>query len=224
MSPGAPNRVSRLVLLLLLLLGFAAATRRNLAASQRCDLCEHNWLFILSAGGRTGSTTALSMLNAIPGVELEGEHAGALLHMADFAEAMEKTNRSRGYSWHSREPDYHGIKCEMQEMVRHMLLGRDFAALDDHIKVRPPPSPPSPPLSPLLPPAAALYLALCPAFALSACWFGLLSDTSDRMCVPARCRCWASRRFGTRRQRCCDSCRRCSPARASCSISGSVWT
>mmetsp|Transcript_26623 Transcript_26623/g.68380 ORF Transcript_26623/g.68380 Transcript_26623/m.68380 type:complete len:306 (+) Transcript_26623:207-1124(+) len=137
------RRLSGSLLLLLQLLPELAASTRSLAnwreISQqhdaRCDLCEHNWLFILSAGGRTGSTTALSMLNGIPGVELEGEHDGALLHLANFAQSMGQTQRHRGAAWHSHTPDYHAIKCEMHEIMRRLLLGQDFAALDDRVQV-----------------------------------------------------------------------------------------
>jgi hypothetical protein len=43
-----------------------------------CDLCATNWLFVIAAGGRTGSTTALSMFNNVPGFEIMGEHGGLL--------------------------------------------------------------------------------------------------------------------------------------------------
>lgn len=112
----------------------APATHRYLEAS--CDLCEQNWLFILSAGGRTGSTTALSMLNAIPGVELEGEHQGALLNLAALAENLGTTaEHHRDAAWRQHAPDYHATKCMMQQMLRQMLLGRDFSRVVDSVKV-----------------------------------------------------------------------------------------
>ena len=43
-----------------------------------CDLCEQKYLFVLSAGGRTGSTSLLEGLNALPGVSLSGENFGVL--------------------------------------------------------------------------------------------------------------------------------------------------
>ena len=43
-----------------------------------CDLCANRWLFIVSSGGRTGSTTALSMLKAHPAFRLAGENYGLL--------------------------------------------------------------------------------------------------------------------------------------------------
>lgn len=41
----------------------------------RCDLSAYRWIFVLGVG-RSGSTTILSMLNRLPGVELDGEHNG----------------------------------------------------------------------------------------------------------------------------------------------------
>jgi len=133
--------------LLLLLLTVRAAAFRSLVhprglgelgqeANANCDLCEYNWLFILSSGGRTGSTTALSMLNAIPGVELGGEHDGALLHLAQFFKKVKATQRHGGAAWYSHKQDYGAIKCELQQVLRHMLLGHDFAALEDSVRVR----------------------------------------------------------------------------------------
>ena len=40
-----------------------------------CNLCEQKWVFVLSAGGRTGSTSILEGLNALPGVSLSGENS-----------------------------------------------------------------------------------------------------------------------------------------------------
>lgn len=47
-------------------------------AATRCDLCERRWLFVVSLGGRTGSTTLLNMLNAHPAIELRGEDCNLL--------------------------------------------------------------------------------------------------------------------------------------------------
>ena len=40
----------------------------------RCDLCAQKWVFVIAAGGRTGSTSILEGLNALPGVSLQGEN------------------------------------------------------------------------------------------------------------------------------------------------------
>ena len=46
--------------------------------SEGCDLCSQKWLFVLSAGGRTGSKSLLEGLNALPGVSLSGENFAVL--------------------------------------------------------------------------------------------------------------------------------------------------
>ena len=44
-----------------------------------CNLCTHTpYLFIVSVGGRTGSTTILNMLNAHPNIKLAGENNGQM--------------------------------------------------------------------------------------------------------------------------------------------------
>ena len=46
-----------------------------------CNLCEQKWVFVLSAAGRSGSTSLLEGLNALPGVSLSGENLGLLNEM-----------------------------------------------------------------------------------------------------------------------------------------------
>ncbi|KAL1529543.1 hypothetical protein AB1Y20_000488 [Prymnesium parvum] len=40
----------------------------------KCNLCEQPFLFIVSIGGRTGSTTILTQINAVPHIRLAGEN------------------------------------------------------------------------------------------------------------------------------------------------------
>ena len=46
-----------------------------------CNLCETKWVFIFSLGGRTGSTSLLEGINALPGVSLNGENHAVLKDM-----------------------------------------------------------------------------------------------------------------------------------------------
>ena len=48
-------------------------------STPKCNLCEIPWLFVVSVGGRTGSTTVLNMLNAHPSINLAGENHGTML-------------------------------------------------------------------------------------------------------------------------------------------------
>lgn len=54
------------------------ATSHQSGQASRCDLCARRWLFIVSIGGRTGSTTLLRMLNEHPSISLAGENSNQL--------------------------------------------------------------------------------------------------------------------------------------------------
>lgn len=58
---------------------FSAQMSRLLQETSECDLCggRQDWVFILGTG-RSGSTTALEMLNAIPNVYIGGENSGVM--------------------------------------------------------------------------------------------------------------------------------------------------
>eukprot|EP00240_Pyramimonas_obovata_P003746 CAMPEP_0118925630 /NCGR_PEP_ID=MMETSP1169-20130426/3487_1 /TAXON_ID=36882 /ORGANISM="Pyramimonas obovata, Strain CCMP722" /LENGTH=378 /DNA_ID=CAMNT_0006866979 /DNA_START=218 /DNA_END=1354 /DNA_ORIENTATION=- len=74
----------------------------------QCNLHAHKWLFIVGAG-RSGSTTALSMLNRLPKIQLDGEHNGIVNNFLTLADAMVYTRNqgieqpqhlhNRGASW-----------------------------------------------------------------------------------------------------------------------------
>ena len=94
-----------------------------------CDLCKDNWLFILGAGGRTGSTTALGMFNKIPGFVLTGEHWGLLQEASTMLKHVKETDGRPGSAWINHGVDYHRMSCSMQHLVKNMVLGHDFQAL-----------------------------------------------------------------------------------------------
>jgi len=48
-----------------------------------CNLCAHDWVIVL-ATGRSGSTSVLQMLNALPGFFIAGEHRGAIKNLMGF--------------------------------------------------------------------------------------------------------------------------------------------
>ena len=62
---------------LALALALAAAASQVAAGADLCD--ETGWLFLVSTG-RAGSTTALAMLNAVPGAFVSGEHGNSPRH------------------------------------------------------------------------------------------------------------------------------------------------
>ena len=94
-----------------------------------CDLCRDNWLFILGAGGRTGSTTALTMFSKIPGFVLTGEHWGLLKEALAIVNHLKATALTKGAAWISHAIDYHRVACSMQHLVKNVVLGNDFEAL-----------------------------------------------------------------------------------------------
>lgn len=51
-------------------------------------LCQQQFLFVISTGGRTGSTTLMNALNAIPNIWISGETRGLIFHLR---RAFEKT-------------------------------------------------------------------------------------------------------------------------------------
>ena len=55
-----------------------------------CNLCEQKWVFVLSAAGRSGSTSLLEGLNALPGVSLSGENLGLLSQMQEQFDRVDR--------------------------------------------------------------------------------------------------------------------------------------
>ena len=63
-----------------------------------CNINEHQWIFVLGTG-RSGSTTVLEMINALPGVELSGEHDGLMRSFKDFKEHVDVTRNHKSDAW-----------------------------------------------------------------------------------------------------------------------------
>lgn len=101
-----------------------------------CDLCADNWLFIIGAGGRTGSTTALSMFRGIPGFEIAGEHWGMLKQFLEAFKLLRDTEEVMyDPAWVGRKHDGHALRCNVQHFVKTMLLGKDFDLLSQNTTV-----------------------------------------------------------------------------------------
>ncbi|KAA8493438.1 hypothetical protein FVE85_8883 [Porphyridium purpureum] len=107
---------------LCLLLLWVCATLRGVRADQ-CDLCADNWLIILGAGGRTGSTTALAMFRLLPGVKLSGEHGGFLVDQYEIYSKLVKVGTHTDLAWSGEPFDEHAFLCLTQELVRSVVLG-----------------------------------------------------------------------------------------------------
>ena len=68
-----PKRASQSIDELLASAGMKWNTPYNHSQPARCDLSAKQWLFVVSPGGRTGSTTVMDMINAHPAFDLAGE-------------------------------------------------------------------------------------------------------------------------------------------------------
>ncbi len=89
-----------------------------------CDLCSQKWVFVFSAGGRTGSTSLLEGLNALPGVSLIGENFAML---NDLQSAYAKVSNLVRTNTHKKDPaafsipNPHGVRrhtlCAQQSLM-----------------------------------------------------------------------------------------------------------
>eukprot|EP00798_Chlamydomonas_sp_ICE-L_P020870 gene20870-27711_t len=118
-------------------LDLALRTAADLAVGH-CDLCADNWLFILGMF-RTGSSTALAMLDSIPGIELRGEHGGFLNlqgdQFKDLAEAEVRVKEGSTAWSFEHEADFHYLKCSAQHMTKGVIFGQDAAKMLGQTKV-----------------------------------------------------------------------------------------
>lgn len=86
-----------------------------LESKRECDLCGggQEWLFILGTG-RSGSTTALEMVDAIPGVYLAGENLGVMNALLDMYEAHRDRIENQVVSENR-------VFCALQQFVRTII-------------------------------------------------------------------------------------------------------
>ncbi|KAA8498152.1 hypothetical protein FVE85_5737 [Porphyridium purpureum] len=104
------------------------------AVASRCDLCAENWLFILGAGGRTGSTTVLTMFRQLPHVELAGEHWGILEKQREMYSTLSRLNRAPS-AFVGYPVDKHAFACDTQEFVKNLVLGTERERLQSSTRV-----------------------------------------------------------------------------------------
>ncbi|KAA8493407.1 hypothetical protein FVE85_8852 [Porphyridium purpureum] len=111
-----------------------AVAPHDVAGPLGCDLCADNWFFILAAGGRSGSTTALSMFRMIPGFELIGEHAGALKRELELHNQYSDLTHP-SLAWSHPKIDTHALNCNTQELVKIMIYGTQRAMREPQTRV-----------------------------------------------------------------------------------------
>ena len=96
----------------------------------RCDLTRTKWLFVVSIGGRTGSTTVLEMINSHPAFNLAGENNGQL----EDAKAM--WDKAAGHAanpnaaWGRGTVHPHDLLCDLAAWFEDMAVGRDRPVVD----------------------------------------------------------------------------------------------
>ena len=147
-SSSVPLRLFVLLLVLLLLdvaVPVSAMVRIRVSSTPRklpppppkptCDLCRDNWLFVLGAGGRTGTTTAMAMLDAIPGIEIAGEHDALLEDEKRLYHKLLDLQHRVGAAWKHRPLDRHYIKCSIQERTKRIVFGSRFDSMHKATKV-----------------------------------------------------------------------------------------
>jgi hypothetical protein len=80
-----------------------------------CNLCKDPWLFVISLGGRTGSTTILSTLDAHPLVRLAGENNGQMATAAQmWAEAAATGYRTNSTTQGRGNLQPYDLLCDLQ--------------------------------------------------------------------------------------------------------------
>jgi hypothetical protein len=95
--------------------GLKWAAPYNRSTPARCDLSAKQWLFVVSPGGRTGSTTVLDMINAHPAFGLAGENRGQLLTAMELfnSAAEQPANRKGGGAWGRGAVDPYNLLCDL---------------------------------------------------------------------------------------------------------------
>jgi len=107
------------------------------SAGRKCDLCPDNWLFILGAGGRTGSTTAQKMFGSVPGFEISGEHFGILNEEEKIWRVLKRRSLKHmvsGPNTH-RQYDIDDFRCSVQHRMKEIVLGKDYERLGNKTSV-----------------------------------------------------------------------------------------
>ena len=84
-----------------------------------CNLCSRNWVFILSPNGRTGSTTIMTMLDALPDTYIAGESMDrsfqTLLHLYQTAPLFVHLDHRKISPYFQSSIDESKMFCDLQQ-------------------------------------------------------------------------------------------------------------
>lgn len=81
-------------------------------SAPKCNLCEVPHLFIVSIGGRTGSTTVLNMMNAHPIIRLAGEGGGQIELAQQLYSLAARAVNHNGASLYCSDPNNEAAACD----------------------------------------------------------------------------------------------------------------
>ena len=102
----------------------------------QCDLCGSRSLFIVAAGGRTGSTSLLSMLQAHPSLWLAGENGDQLgMTLKQWLTAAVQDDASVG-AWKRDPVDARNLLCNVQQWFRSIAPGGPAEAIRGFKEIR----------------------------------------------------------------------------------------
>ena len=110
--------------------------KRRPPQQPRCDLCASHWIFLVSAGGRTGSTSLLSMLQAHPSLWLSGENSdqlGSTLRL--WLSAAVQDDAAVG-AWKRDPLEAKNLLCNVQQWFRRIAPGGPAQAIRGFKEIR----------------------------------------------------------------------------------------
>lgn len=88
-----------------------------------CWLKKRQWIIIVGTG-RSGSTSVLRMVNALPSVKLDGEHFGLLSDVSSIYKKKMRTERMKGPAWRQSEKfDKKRFICWAQSLFGNETTG-----------------------------------------------------------------------------------------------------
>uniref|UniRef100_A0A7S1S7K4 Protein-tyrosine sulfotransferase n=1 Tax=Alexandrium catenella TaxID=2925 RepID=A0A7S1S7K4_ALECA len=88
-----------------------------------CNMCQDRWLFIMGAGGRTGSSSLLDMMNAVQGFYITGENGMLVTDLLSYYNKLKSHSwaENKWSSWQHRAIDEKAVLCGMQALARESL-------------------------------------------------------------------------------------------------------
>ena len=106
------------------------ASEYNHSRTGRCDLSRTKWLFVVSIGGRTGSTTVLEMVNSHPAFNLAGENNGQLEDAKGMWDKAAEHAANPNAAWGRGSVHPHDLLCDLAAWFEDSAVGQDRPVVD----------------------------------------------------------------------------------------------